>query len=228
MLDPDQAVSILRPELEDIINRGEIEQFTKDDIDRTESEVIDLLTDELRRNFQLLQSLPSDPPTQGDIQSFYRKGVITTSRFEQLLKRFGRGNGRTQQYILEQTIDKGPEQIRRQAALDRLSDSEALSQLTRLGFSESEANAILNGSDPSALIEDRIADRETENAFPVSLAVNVGDARSQQLQIAGITSLQDLANATGEEIQTITDMNFAQSEEAIDSAALLLREATGQ
>lgn len=228
VLTPDKAVDLIRPELEDVINRGEITEFVDEDIDRTEEEVVDVVADELRRNFELLQSLPSDPPTDGDIQSFYRKGVINSTEFESLYNQFGRGNGRVGQYLREQTIDKGAEEIRRQATLGRITENEATTQLERIGFSGAEADAILDGSNPDDIVSNRVQDRAARDTFPVELAANIGDVRGQQLRIAGIETLQDLQNAEVTEVTAITDVGDNAADEAINSASILLTEAASR
>ena len=228
VLTPDTAVDLIRPELEDVINRGDITEFVDADIDRTEEEVVDVVADELRRNFELLQSLPSDPPTAGDIQSFYRKGVINSDEFMSLYKQFGRSNGRAGQYLREQTIDKGAETIRRQATLGRITDSEATTQLQRIGFSTSEATAILDGSNPDDIVANKVQDRAQTDALPVELAVNIGDVRGQRLRLAGIETLQDLQNVDVTEVTAVTGVNDQIAQEAINSASILLTEAATQ
>jgi hypothetical protein len=228
VMTPEQARDEIKPELEAVINRGEISEFVDEEIDRTEQEVVDFVADELLANFQLLQSLPSDPPTAGDIQSFYRKGVINSQTFEDLYEQFGRGNGRVGQYLREQTIDKGAESIRRQATLGRISDTEATTQLERIGFSTSEANAILDGSNPDDIVSNRVQDRAQTDALPVELAVNIGDVRGQRLRLAGIETLQDLQNVDVTEVTAVTGVNDQIAQEAINSAGILLTEAATQ
>jgi len=228
VMTPEQARDEIKPELEAVINRGEITEFVDEEIDRTEQEVVDFVADELLANFQLLQSLPSDPPTAGDIQSFYRNGVINSEDFETLYNQFGRGNGRTGTYLREQTIDKGAEAIRRQAALGRITENEATTQLERIGFSGAEADAILDGSNPDDIVSNRVQDRAARDTFPVELAANIGDVRGQQLRVAGIETLQDLQNAEVTEVTAITDVGDNAADEAINSASILLTEAASR
>jgi len=228
VMTPEDARDEIKPELEAVINRGQISDFVDEEIDRTEQEVVDFVADELLANFQLLQSLPSDPPSAGDIQSFYRKGVISSDEFMDLYKQFGRGNGRAGQYLREQTIDKGAESIRRQATLGRITDSEATTQLQRIGFSTSEANSILNGTDPDDIVANRVQDRQQTDALPVELAVNIGDVRGQRLRLAGIETLQDLQNVDVTEVTAVTGVTDQIAQEAINSAGILLTEAATQ
>jgi hypothetical protein len=224
VLTPETAVSIIEPEIRDLLENPIADDRYRPE-DRTADEVTNIVANELRSNFELLQSLPSDPPTAGDIQSFYRKGVIDREQFLRLYEQFGRGNEREAQYLAEQTVDKGAEDIRTQAALDRLSDAEAEAQLELIGFSPGEATSILNGADPSAIVSDRLQDRTENERFPVDFAVEVGDARGAQLRLGGIESLQDLQNASVEELTTLTGMSDTEAADAINSAATLLREA---
>jgi len=228
VLTPEDARDLIKPELEDLIDNAIPEDRLRDGEDRTAQETVNQLADELLANFQLLQSLPSDPPTDGDIQSFYRKGIINTQQFEDLQKEFGRGNGRVQQYVEEQLIDKGAESIRRQATLGRITEGEATTQLERIGFSGSEADAILDGSNPDDIVSNRVQDRAARDTFPVELAANIGDVRGRQLRIAGIETLQDLQNAEVTEVTAITDVNDNAADEAINSASILLTEAAAR
>jgi len=228
VLPPEQARDLIKPELEDLIDNAIPEDRLRPGEDRTAQETVNELADELLRNFQLLQSLPSDPPTAGDIQSFYRKGVISSDEFMSLYKQFGRGNGRAGQYLREQTIDKGAETIRRQATLGRITDSEATTQLQRIGFSTSEATAILDGSNPDDIVANKVQDRAQTDALPVELAVNIGDVRGQRLRLAGIETLQDLQNVDVTEVTAVTGVNDQIAQEAINSASILLTEAATQ
>jgi len=228
VLTPEDARDLIKPELEDLIDNAIPEDRLRPGEDRTADETVNQLADELLANFQLLQSLPSDPPTAGDIQSFYRKGVISSDEFMDLYKQFGRGNGRAGQYLREQTIDKGAESIRRQATLGRISDPEATTQLERIGFSTSEANSILNGTDPDDIVSNRVQDRQQTDALPVELAVNIGDVRGQRLRLAGIETLQDLQNVDVTEVTAVTGVNDQIAQEAINSAGILLTEAATQ
>ena len=228
VLPPEQARDLIKPELEDLIDNAIPEDRLRPGEDRTAQETVNELADELLRNFQLLQSLPSDPPTAGDIQSFYRKGVINSDEFMSLYKQFGRSNGRAGQYLREQTIDKGAETIRRQATLGRITDSEATTQLQRIGFSTSEATAILDGSNPDDIVANKVQDRAQTDALPVELAVNIGDVRGQRLRLAGIETLQDLQNVDVTEVTAVTGVNDQIAQEAINSASILLTEAATQ
>jgi hypothetical protein len=228
VLTPEQARDLIKPELADLIDNAIPKDRLRPGEDRTADETVNELADELLRNFQLLQSLPSDPPTDGDIQSFYRKGIINTQTFEDLQKEFGRGNGRVQQYVEEQLIDKGAESIRRQATLGRITEAEATTQLERIGFSGAEADAILDGSNPDDIVSNRVQDRAARDTFPVELAANIGDVRGQQLRIAGIETLQDLQNAEVTEVTAITDVGDNAADEAINSASILLTEAASR
>jgi hypothetical protein len=228
VITPEQARDEIKPELEDLIDNAIPEDRLRPGEDRTADETVDQLADELLANFQLLQSLPSDPPSAGDIQSFYRKGVINSQTFEDLYEQFGRGNGRVGQYLREQTIDKGAESIRRQATLGRISENEATIQLERIGFSGAEADAILDGSNPDDIVSNRVQDRAARDTFPVELAANIGDVRGQQLRIAGIETLQDLQNAEVTEVTAITDVGDNAADEAINSASILLTEAASR
>ena len=228
VLPPEQARDLIKPELADLIDNAIPEDRLRPGEDRTAQETVNELADELLRNFQLLQSLPSDPPTAGDIQSFYRKGVINSDEFMSLYKQFGRGNGRAGQYLREQTIDKGAETIRRQATLGRITDSEATTQLQRIGFSTSEATAILDGSNPDDIVANKVQDRAQTDALPVELAVNIGDVRGQRLRLAGIETLQDLQNVDVTEVTAVTGVNDQIAQEAINSASILLTEAATQ
>jgi hypothetical protein len=228
VLTPEDARDLIKPELEDLIDNAIPEDRLRPGEDRTADETVTELADELLANFELLQSLPSDPPTAGDIQSFYRKGVINSDEFMSLYKQFGRGNGRAGQYLREQTIDKGAETIRRQATLGRITDSEATTQLQRIGFSTSEATAILDGSNPDDIVANRVQDRAQTDALPVELAVNIGDVRGQRLRLAGIETLQDLQNVDVTEVTAVTGVNDQIAQEAINSASILLTEAATQ
>jgi len=228
VLPPEKARNLIKPELEDLIDNAIPEDRLRPGEDRTADETVDQLADELLANFELLQSLPSDPPTAGDIQSFYRKGVINSDEFMSLYKQFGRSNGRAGQYLREQTIDKGAETIRRQATLGRITDSEATTQLQRIGFSTSEATAILDGSNPDDIVANKVQDRAQTDALPVELAVNIGDVRGQRLRLAGIETLQDLQNVDVTEVTAVTGVNDQIAQEAINSASILLTEAATQ
>jgi hypothetical protein len=224
---PRQARQVLQPELADLI----VDALPDDryrEKDRRAAEVVDRLAEEIERNLQLIASLPPDPPSFGDIQAFYEKGIVNTETFQQLYRRFGSLESMFGNYVREACIDKGPDEIAVQNALGRISDAEARFQLGLIGFDGSQAAEILSGTDPEAVITREQQRATTAEELGVGLADEIGDGRSAQLAVAGIDSLQDLVNSSVEELTRVSSLSDVEARQAIASAEALLERAAAQ
>lgn len=223
---PEQAIRLVEPELRELIVNALPEDRYREE-DRTADEVVDQLLSELFRNFQLLDSLPADPPSQADIESFFRRGVISSAEFAEAMDQFGPPITFFADYYKEQCIRQGPDDIQTQAALGRITESDADARLEQIGFDPDQRTRILNGADPDNILTSALNARSDRGGIPVSRAVNIGDVRSQQLSIGGIRVLEDLAGADIDTVTNLTDMNDEQAAAAIESAETLLEASQG-
>jgi hypothetical protein len=219
----EQARNLIEPELREIIKDAVPEDRLRPQ-DRSAAEVVDILADELQRNFELLQSLPPDPPTQGDIEAWFEKGVITSQQFQNLYGRFGSSQEAFGFYLQEAAIDAGADSVQEQFVLGRLSAPEARLRLRLIGFNDGEISEILSGADPSTIVSDRLTESGEADALPVSLASGVGDARSAQLNAVGVESLGQLSQLDVEELTSIVGVSDEQAQDIIDSATLILQQ----
>jgi len=219
-IDSETAVKIIEPELRDIIENALPEDRYRDE-DRTADEVVDILIEELRRNFQLLESLPPDPPTQGDIESFFRRGVIDSKEYQQLYNQFAGQEQFFGLYLSEQAIRQGAEDIQQQHVLGRLSSSEASLRLGLIGWSDSDIERILGGADPDDIIDDKFADQEERAAADLGLIQEVGDVRAQRLRQFGFETVQAVANGSVEEIAEAAGVGDSTAQTIIASAQAL-------
>jgi len=221
VLTPSQARSLIEPELRElIVNALPDDRYRPED--RTASEVVDILAGELERNFQLLQSLPADPPTQGDLEAWFQKGVITSEQYSNLYSRFGSSAEAFGFYLEEQAIDEGWDGIQEHFALGRYGASEARLRLQLIGFSTQEASRILSGADGDTIITNRLIGEDEEAQLPASVATNIGDARQTQLDAVGLGTLSALADASVDEVASVTGMGDQQAQQAIQSAQTIL------
>jgi hypothetical protein len=110
---------LIEPELRELIVDALPPERLRDE-DRTASEVVDILASEIERNFELLASLPDDPPSQGDIEAWFQKGVVSSQRFFELYDQHGGQIDKFGQYYQEASIDQGWEGIQRAHTLDRI------------------------------------------------------------------------------------------------------------
>lgn len=223
---PEQAVAQVEPQLRDIIENAIPEGRLREQ-DRTAEEVVDLLVAELQKNFELLEGLPARPPSPGDIQAWFEKGVIDSRQFLNLHQQFGQLEEAFGFYFEESSIDKGAEDIQRQFFLDRISGSEAELQLTTIGFSEGEAAQILSGRSPDAVFQQRVGEATGTGGVPVDTLPGIGPARSAALAQVGIETVSDMADAAVDTITTVTRLTDEQAVDAIEAAQAFL-EVDGQ
>jgi hypothetical protein len=226
VITPQQAVDLIEPELRDIIEDALPEDRYREE-DRTADETVDILVDELLRNFQLLDSLPADPPSEGDLEAWFQKGVITSQQYQNLYQRFGSIPEAFGFYLQESAIDVGWDGVQEQFALGRLSAQEARLRLRLIGFNQQEASRILSGADGDSIVTNRLVGEGEESQLPVSLATEIGEARGAQLTAVGIDSLSTLAETSVEQVAEITGMSDQQAQTAIESAQRILQQGQG-
>jgi len=211
---PSTAISVLKPELKDlIVNALPDDRYRPED--RTADEVVDLLSEELGRNFALLDSIPADPPTFSDIERAYREGVISVNRYKQLYDEFGPQQFFFREKVIVQDIRTGADDIARQESLGRLTTAEATAKLERIGFTGAQAAEILVGADPDEIVARTQESRETPDALPVGKAPEIGDTRSAVLTQIGIATVADVAEASVEDLTAVTSMTNEEAERAI-------------
>jgi len=221
---PETAQRVIQPELLDLLEDAIPQRELQDD-DRTAEQVASDAAGELGRNFELLDSIPGEPPSLGDLQSFHEKGVISSVEFNRLYDRFGGLAEFKVDYLEESIIDKGPEQIVRQEALGRITTTDAILQLTQLGFSRPEITQLLDGADPEAIITSRITGDPEDTGIPLQTVAEIGETRSAQLRLVGIENAQDVANASVEDLRAAASISVQEANEAIRSAQFLVEQA---
>jgi len=176
---------------------------------------VDLLSEELGRNFALLDSIPADPPTFSDIERAYREGVISVNRYKQLYDEFGPQQFFFREKVIVQDIRTGADDIARQESLGRLTTAEATAKLERIGFTGAQAAEILVGADPDEIVARTQESRETPDALPAGKAPEIGDTRSAVLTQIGIATVADVAEASVEDLTAVTSMTNEEAEQAI-------------
>jgi len=216
-----QATQLIEPELRDIIQDAIPPERLREE-DRTAEEVVDILIDELERNFQLLESLPADPPSEGDLEAWFQKGVITSQEYQNLYAQFGGIPEAFGFYLQESSIDQGWEDIQTQFALDRINAVEARLRLEFIGFRDKEISRILSGGDGDQIIQNRLVGEEEAGTLPAERADEIGETRSAQLSQIGIDTLQDVADASVEQLTRATGMSDEEAQAAITNAQFLL------
>jgi hypothetical protein len=196
---PSTAISVLKPELESlIVNALPDDRYRPED--RTAEQVVDILALELGRNFALLDSIPADPPTFSDIERAYREGVITRQRYAELYDQFGPQAFFFGEKVQLQDIRVGADDIQRQETLGRLSTSEAQAKLRSFGFTPDQIAEILAGADPDELIAQEQQGRTSAAEVPLSAISGIGENREVALNVVGIETIEDLANASVEQV----------------------------
>jgi len=220
-IQPQQARQLVEPELRDLIVDAIPPERLREE-DRTADEVVDILADEIERNFELLNSLPPDPPSQAQLEAWYRKGVIESQRFADLYELFGEAPEDLDKYLTEEAIDQGWEDIQRQAVLGRISDTEARFRLQLIGYSGQEAGQIIEGADGDAIVQEKIQQRAGRGELSLQIATEIGPVRASQLRAVGIDSLNDMVNAGVGRLTEVTGMSDTEAETAINSAELFL------
>jgi len=221
---PETALRVIEPELRDlIVNALPDDRYRADD--RTADEVVDILAGELGRNFALLDSIPSDPPTFSDIERAYREGVISRKRYEELYREFGPQDFFFGEKVKLQDIRTGADDIARQEALGRLTTSEAQNKLDSIGFRPDQIAEILAGADPDEIVAQAQQERSSASQVPLSSIPGIGESRAVGLNAAGIETIADLANASVEDVTANTRVGNEQATRFIQIAQGVLERA---
>jgi len=216
-LTPEQARGLIEPELRDIIENALPEERLQDR-DRDADEVVDILADELQRNFKLLSDLPADPPTQGDLEAWFQKGVLSIDGFYDGFTQFG---GRPEDFALyyqEACIDQGWDGIQRAHTLGRISTSDAKQRLQRIGYTQQEAADILAGADGDSIVSARLSEEGGPTTLAPGSLRGIGDAREAALDLAGVETVAGVAELSVDQLTQITGMTDQEALTAIEQA----------
>lgn len=221
--DPQAALKVVEPELRDLISNAlPADRYREED--RTAEETVDQLAGELGRNFALIDSLPDELPSDGDLQAWFEKGVIDSKRFERLYKRFGPQDQYFEEYLRESAVDQGPESVQRQFLLDRITASEARLRLGLIGFTSGEAAEILSGTPPESILTNRQENVSEAVGVPLAALPEIGDQRASLLRSVGIQTVADVANASVETLTANTTMSDDEAQTAINAAQQVVQQ----
>jgi len=191
---PQVAQQVIQPELLDLLDDAIPQRELQAD-DRTAEQVASDAAAELGRNFELLTSIPGDPPSLGDLQAFYEKGIISSGEFTTLYDQYGGLKEFQGEYLQEGAVDKGAESIVRQEALGRITTTDANFQLQQIGFTGPEVAELLSGTPPEQIITSRVTEDPEDTGIALGTVDEIGDTRASQLRLVGIENSQDVANA---------------------------------
>jgi hypothetical protein len=221
-ISPEKAQSLIEPELQDLITNAVPEELLREE-DRTAEEVAAEASEELLRNYQLLNSIPTNPPSISELQSFLQKGIFNSREFFSRYNELYGGEGRNLERFEESCIDKGIDGVVRQRRLGRIqSDDEALRQLEAIGLTGEEARRVLEGDAPENVPGDREQSPQARAVEELSTVPNIGDTRGFQLFRAGIESIEDLAAADQQRVVEVTDLTGPQARDVISAASTIL------
>jgi len=214
---PEYARSLIEPELRDIIQNALPEDRYRDE-DRTADEVVDILAGELERNFQLLQSIPPEPPSQSQMEAWYQKGVIGTETFFKLYDQYGGRRDNFGRYVQESAVDQGWEDIQRQHALDRISTTDARRRLQLIGYGGREIDRILAGGNGNDIWKQRLQGEDESTQVPPGALVNIGEAREAALSTVGVETVAEVAQLSVENLVQSTGMPDDEALQTIEQA----------
>jgi len=227
-LSPGVARQIIQPELDDLITNAVPEDLLREE-DRTAEEVAEEAGDELERNFQLLASIPEDPPSVSQLQAYLEKGIIDTSAYIALYDRFGYRTAERDRTLREAVIDKGADAVVNQRRLGRIeNDAEAFLQLALIGFDRQQSQALLSGTDPENVQEQEEASARAQAIESLSTVPNIGETRASQLFRAGVENISQLAEEDQTTVGQATDLNAQQARDVIDAAQFIVQQGNRQ
>lgn len=224
VMSPNMAVNLVKNDIRSYVTVSDADGNPYGD-SLSEGEAQNIIIDELRRRWRILDSLPNGVPSFGDIQAWFRRGVISSQEFQNLYQEFGKQESFFYHYLQEQAIQQGADDIQVQHALGRLSSSEANFRLGLIGFSQSEAGAILGGTSPDTIIQERLGRVGGGEALDVTLATEIGSSRGATLRAVGIETLGQLAQLSVEDLTAVTGMTDTEAQTAIQSAQQILEQA---
>lgn len=221
-LTPVQARKLIEPELRDVIQDAlPADRYREED--RDAEETVDILADELERNFKLLGDLPPEPPTNSQLESWFQKGVISGQTYADLYDKFGSRSTDFAKYITEAAVDAGWERIQQQHALGRISTSDAVTRLQLIGYNQAEAERILAGGNGNDVWKQRLQGEENVGSVPPSALPNIGDSRQAALRLANVTTVAEVAQLSPDELVSLTGVSDQEATEALSIAQASLQ-----
>jgi len=216
-LTPDQATKFMEPSIRLFVRVSDAAgEPISEDI--TTEEAQQEVLDNLRQRFRLLASLPNDPPTQSDVDRYYRQGIISAERYQRLNERFGFEPEFFNLKLVSNSIRAGAEDIRRQNRLGRLSDSQARFRLGLIGFSAEQTAQVLAGGQPDEILAQDAAQPGSPGGAGAAILPGIGDQRSALLSQVGLGTVSDIANSSVEDLTAVTSLSNESARRAIQVA----------
>lgn len=219
----DHAVNLARPAIARYVQVSDA-GGTPETEPRTQEDVVNIIMGELRVRWSLLQSVPNDVPSRGQIERWFRNGVLSSQQFFNANEKFGIRPQDFGPMFVDNCVRQGAEDIAQQFILGRISASDARMRLGVIGYTDDEVAQLLAGADPDDVIQERFVGQAEAAQLPVSLAVEIGTARSAVLNQVGIDSLSELAQVSVDDLTTVTGMSDTEAQQAIDSAQRILQQ----
>jgi len=213
-LAPDQATAFIEPSVRAYVEVSESAGQAFSDELSTEEVQAEVL-DTLRQRFRLLASLPNDPPTQSDVDRYYRQGIISAERYQRLNERFGFDPSFFDLKLVSNTIRAGAEDIRRQNRLGRLSDNQARFRLGLIGFTAEQTARVLSGADPDDALAQDAAQPGSPGGAGVAILPGIGDQRAALLSQVGLGTVSDVAQSSVGDLTAVTGLGDEQAARAI-------------
>ena len=220
---PEQARKLIEPELRDIIDDALPEDRLREQ-DRGADEVVDILADELERNFRLLDSLPEDPPSEGQITNWLKEGAATVQQSINLMRQFTTQSQFVFPEIQSSLVEKGADEVRNQFVRGLIDESEAELQLKLMGYGARERDRILSGASEDEILQQQLGRVTGGEQVSLTVISGIGQSRSTVLRASGIESVEELANSSVEELTELLRISDQQAESFIVQARSVIGE----
>jgi hypothetical protein len=203
-------------QLDDAVRAGEITAAEAGELVPGE---IEEARDSLIARWRFLEELPQQSPSESDIIQMLTGGYRSLSETRERLER---GFLDTEKYedLLRDEVRKDLDgDLQEAVALGIMSEGRFSDLAEFAGLDDQAIEQLLQGRSYSDITEQRLAEETSPSERSVRTIIGIGEARGSALQASGIETVQDLANASQEDVAEAAQVSPETAQDFIDAAA---------
>jgi hypothetical protein len=196
-------------QLDQLVADGEI--TPQQAVDELPSEADDA-EDALRERWRLLDGLPSSSPTRSQFESWFGWGLIDLSTFTDGIERVDVDPETYPATVGENILSEIDGDLRTALGVGVIDEGRYTELANIAGLDQKTVNLLLQGEDLDDIAEARLVDEGDATAQSTRSILDIGGSRAGALESIGIATVEDLANASVEDITSVLSVTdeFAQ------------------
>jgi hypothetical protein len=203
-------------QIDDAVRAGEI----------SPAEAAELIPDEiseaeaaLQDRWLLMEELPQQSPSESDIIQMLTGGYRGLQETKERLDRGFLDSDKYEDLLRDEVRKDLDGDLQEAVALGIISEGRFSDLAEFAGLDDQAIEQLLQGKSYTDITERRLAEETSPSERSVRTIIGIGEARGSALQAIGIETVQDLANASQEDVAEAAQVSESTAQDFIDAAA---------